>query len=162
MAAGGSLTLKRGPAGLWHDTIGAELSGATIAGLTTLAFYLNGRSKGDPEPFKNYAIPGFKVGLMLGAAPYTAGAMVGSMTGHPSTHQMDTMESRDWPSYLIPGRGGYRSGKRIRYLLELARKNKRELDKAHKLPQGQEESLPESAAGAIFRLGDIPSNKGQT
>jgi hypothetical protein len=156
MASGSSLTLKRGPAGLWHDTIGAELSGTVIAATTALAFYIYGKNKGDPEPFKNYAWPGIKTGMLLGAAPYTAGAMVGSMTGHPSTKEMDAMEERDVPSYLIPGRGGYRSGKRIRYLLELARKNKKELDKAHKLPSGQEESLPESAAGAIFRIGDKP------
>lgn len=154
-----SLTLKRGPAGLWHDTIGAELSGTTIAAATALAFYLHGKRKGDPEPFKNYGWPGVKLGMLLGAAPYTAGAMVGSMTGHPSTSQMDAMEARDWPSYLIPGRGGYRSGKRIRYLLELARKNKEELDKAHKLPAGQSESLPEAAAGSIFRLGDRASTQ---
>lgn len=156
MAGDKSLTLKRGPAGLWHDTIGAELSGSVIAATTALAFYLYGKHKGDPNPGANYAWPGIKTGMLLGALPYTAGAMVGSMTGHPSTSEMDTMEARDWPSYLVPGRGGYRSGKRIRYLLELARKNKEELDKAHKLPQGQAESLPEAAASSIFRIGDKP------
>lgn len=151
-----SLTLKRGPAGLWHDTIGAELSGATIAGLTTLAFYLRGRQLKDPNPLANYAWPGFKAGLMLGAAPYTAGAMVGTMTGYPSVERMNSMEARDWPSYFIPGRGGYRSGKRIRYLLELARQNKRELAKADKQPDESHEDLPGIAAGSIFTVGDKP------
>ena len=126
-----SETLERGPHGMWHDTVAAELGGAAAAGATALAYYAMARRNGHPNPAEAL-IPGAKMGLLLGSIPYVAGAMVGSMSGYPSTGHMNKLEESDWPSYLIPGRAGYRSGKRVRYLLEIARRNRDELQKMSK------------------------------
>ena len=126
-----SLTLQRGPAGMWHDTVAAETGGAVVASLTALAFYLKAKQAGDPNP-SAHLWPGVKLGLLLGSVPYVTGAMVGSMSGYPSTQHMNEMEKRDWPSWLIPGRAGYRSGKRVRYLIEVAKRNQGAMDRLNK------------------------------
>lgn len=133
-----SESLNRGPSGMWHDTVGAELSGAVLAGATALAYYAAARRRGDKEPHKAL-IPGIKMGLVLGAVPYIGGALLGSMSGYPSTSYMNKLESNDWPSYVLPGRAGYRSGKRVRYLIEVARRNQDTLKKL-KTPETPEMS----------------------